>query len=151
MRKQRTREHIIEDLGFNHVERQILYAGYTVLRYPQGNDYSYDGLIQTFNDKGEVQTFRMLFQLKSTDNIQISVNKKSVVFDLSVRDLEYWLSDTVKMLLILYDSKKEIAYFVDLQVYFKEKVIEIGENRKFVRVHIPTDNVVTAQSFQKIN
>lgn len=26
MRKQRTRQHQIEDLGFNHVERQILYA-----------------------------------------------------------------------------------------------------------------------------
>ena len=45
MRKQRTREHIIEDLGFNHVERQVLYAGYTVMRYSQSNDYGYDGLI----------------------------------------------------------------------------------------------------------
>jgi hypothetical protein len=26
MRKRRTREHIIEDLSFNHVERQVLYA-----------------------------------------------------------------------------------------------------------------------------
>ncbi len=39
MRKQRTRQHIIEDLGFNYVERQILYAGFTVQRYTV-NDYT---------------------------------------------------------------------------------------------------------------
>ena len=52
MRKQRTRGHIIEDLGFNHVERQILYVGFTVHRYTH-NDYGYDGLFHTFNERGE--------------------------------------------------------------------------------------------------
>ena len=54
MRKQRTREHVIEALGFNYVERHILYAGYTVMRYSQGNDYGYDGLVQTYNEQGIV-------------------------------------------------------------------------------------------------
>jgi hypothetical protein len=150
MRKQRTREHVIEDLGFNHVERQILYAGYTVMRYTHGNDYGYDGLIQTYNEEGEVGRFRFHFQLKSTDNIQISTDKKSVVFDLSVRDLELWLDDSMMMILILYDAHRETAYYVDLQTYFNENDVKIGENRKFVRVHVPIDNVVTAQNFQKI-
>ena len=47
MRKQRTREHIIEDLGFNYVERQILYAGHIIQRFTQ-NDYGYDGIVYTF-------------------------------------------------------------------------------------------------------
>ncbi len=29
MRKLRTRQHIIEDLGLNQIERHILYAGFT--------------------------------------------------------------------------------------------------------------------------
>ncbi len=33
MRKQRTREHMIEDLGFNHVERQILYDAQKEVAY----------------------------------------------------------------------------------------------------------------------
>jgi hypothetical protein len=151
MRKQRTREHVIEDLGFNHVERQILYAGYTVMRYTHGNDYGYDGLIQTYRKQGEVDDFRLHFQLKSTDSIQFLKKKQSFVFDLSVRDLEYWLRDSMMMILILYDAQRELAYFIDIQTYFNENGIEISKNRKFVRVYIPINNIVTAQSFQKIH
>ena len=150
MRKQRTREHVIEDLGYNHVERQVLYANYTVLRYAHGNDYGYDGLIQTYNEQGEMDRFRLHFQLKSTDNIQLSTDKKTFIFDLSVRDLELWLEDTIKMLLILYDAQREIAYFIDLQRYFNENGIQIQENRKFVRVYILISNIVSAQNFQQI-
>ena len=67
MRKQRTREHIIEDLGFNHVERQILYAGFTVHRYTH-NDYGHDGFFTTFNEVGEIEPHLVQFQLKSNVN-----------------------------------------------------------------------------------
>ena len=148
MRKQRTREHVIEALGFNHVERHILYAGYTVMRYSQGNDYGYDGLVQTYNEQGIVDFFRFHFQLKSTDNIQFLKSKNAFVFDLSVRDLELWLYDSIQMMLILYDARDEIAYFVDLQTYFNENDVKIGKNRKFVRVSIPMGSIVSAESFQ---
>ena len=150
MRKQRTREHVIESLGFNYVERHILYAGYTVMRYSQGNDYGYDGLVQTYNAQGEMEAFRFHFQLKSTDDIQFLKSKNAFVFDLSVRDLELWLHDSVMMLLVLYNAQKETAYFVDLQTYFNENGIKIDKNRKFVRIYIPIDNIVSAQNFQKI-
>ncbi len=73
MRKQRTREHIIEDLGFNHIERQVLYAGYTLQRYTH-NDYGYDALLNTFSDNGEAESHIMYVQLKSTDQIILSLN-----------------------------------------------------------------------------
>jgi Domain of unknown function (DUF4365) len=155
MRKQRTRPHIIEDLGFNHVERQILYAGFTVHRYSSNNDYGYDGLFHTFNERGEYENGIVFFQLKSTDQIQLSQKKKAFVFDLSHRDLELWLADTMTMLLVLYDAQKEIAYYIDLQAYFNENQVEIDEKRKFIRVFIPKENIFTAfaaQSFrQSIN
>ena len=106
MRKQRTREHIIEDLGFNYIERQILYAGFTVERVRQ--DYGHDGFFVTFNEIGEVEPHLIRFQLKSTDFIKFSEKKQSVNFDLSKRDLELWLLDTNKMLLMLYDAQKEL-------------------------------------------
>ena len=100
MRKQRTREHVIEDLGFNHVERQILYAGYTVQRYMH-NDYGYDGLIHTFNEVGEIESDGIYIQLKSTDNIQFSVKSETIVFDLSKRDLELWLMSIISYLQLM--------------------------------------------------
>ncbi len=151
MRKQRTRGHIIEDLGFNYVERQILYAGFTVHRYSSNNDYGYDGLFHIFNERGEYQNGIVFFQLKSTDQMQFSTKKNAFVYDLSHRDLELWLADTMTMLLVLYDAQKEIAYYIDLQDYFKKNSITTDKDWKFIRVYIPKTNIFTqsvAQSFR---
>jgi hypothetical protein len=149
MRKQRTRQHIIEDLGFNHVERQILYAGFTVQRYLV-NDYGYDGLFHTFNELGEIERGMTHFQLKSTDSIQFSEKKKAFSFDLSERDLELWLLNANKMLLILYDAQLEKAYFEDIQMYFRNNEVKFKKGRKFVRIFIPEEKVFNAEAIKKL-
>ena len=63
MKKLRTRQHIIEDLGLNHIERQILLSG-NVLRRFRENDYGYDGMIETFNEQGEAENLIFMIQLK---------------------------------------------------------------------------------------
>jgi Domain of unknown function (DUF4365) len=149
MRKQRTREHIIEDLSFNHVERQILHAGYIMRRNSQ-NDYGYDGLIHTFNSRGEAENFFMSFQLKSTDHINLSQQKEAFTFDLSKQDLELWLRSKNPVLLILYDAQKDIAYFIDLQPYFQENRILLKNVRKFVRVYIPETAVFNSNILKQL-
>ena len=149
MRKQRTRTHMIEDLGFNHVERQILYAGFTVHRITH-NDYGYDGLITTFNEFGEFESGLINFQLKSTDFIQQSKTRASFVFDLSERDLQTWLIESNLMLFVLYDAQLEKAYFLDLQTYFNDNAMEFNKTRKFVRVYIPFTNIFEASMMQYI-
>lgn len=149
MRKQRTRQHIIEDLGFNHVERQILYAGFTIQRYMH-NDYGYDGLFHTYNEVGEIEPQMIHFQLKSTDVIQFSEKEKAFAFDLSQRDLELWLRNSIKMLLILYDAQLEKAYFEDIQEYFRKNTIKFKQGRKFVRIFIPIENVVDARTVKQL-
>jgi hypothetical protein len=145
MRKLRTRQHIIEDLSFNHIEKQILLAGFTMYRIPN-NDYGYDGYIQLFKPTGEVDSSLVHFQLKATDSIKYSESKQAFVFDLSIRDLELWLSKDRKMFLILYDAQKEVAYCIDLQSYF-EKNREVLKNiNKFVRVYLPEHQVFNQQS-----
>ena len=149
MRKQRTREHIIEDLGFNHVEKQILLAGY-ILRRNSQNDYGYDGTINTFNENGEMENFSMRFQLKSTDNIHLSLQKGGFTFDLSRQDLELWLFSLVPVLLILYDAQKDVAYFIDLQAYFNQNKLELENVRKFVRVYIPKKSVFNSIAVKEL-
>ena len=113
MRKRRTRAHIIEALGFNHVERQVLLAGYTLEKII--HDYGYDGHIQPFDENGEVEGGLILLQLKSTDKLKLSDTGESVKFDLSVRDLEFWLSSPNVMILIVYDAQMDKAFFVELK------------------------------------
>ena len=124
MRKLRTRPHVIEDLGFNHIEKQILLAGFTMYRHGI-NDYGVDGFIQCFKETGEIDDKIVNFQLKSTDHIQYLSSKKTFTFDLDVRDLEFWLSNQRQTLLILFDAQKEVSYFIDLAFYFQKIALEI--------------------------
>jgi Domain of unknown function (DUF4365) len=149
MRKRRTRAHIIEDLGFNHVERQVFLAGYTVekIRY----DYGYDGYFQTFNDNGEIESNSIFIQLKSTDNLKLSGKEQnSIIFDLSIRDLELWLLGKEMMLLIVYDAQLEQAFFVDLRVYFSQNKEALINVNKFVRVYIPNKNILNPTSVKEL-
>ena len=149
MKKLRTRQHIIEDLGLNHIERQILLSG-NILRRFRENDYGYDGMIETFNEQGEAENLIFMIQLKSTDNIQFSNDKGGFIVDLSRRDLELWLKNTLTVLLILYDAQGEIAYFVDLQTYFNENRILLKNVRKFVRIFIPPKSVFNKTNIQEL-
>jgi hypothetical protein len=149
MRKQRTRQHIIEDLGFNHIERQILYAGFTIQRNTH-NDYGYDGLVYTFNEQGEINPFNFHIQLKSTDNIRQLTKQKTISFDLSKRDLELWLLSTTKLLVVLYDAQDEVAYFIDLQEYFRENSVLLSTIKKYFRVNIPIANLFNSQSVKQL-
>ena len=145
MRKLRTRQHVIEDLSFNHIEKHILNAGFTMYRITN-NDYGYDGYIQLFKPSGEIVSALVHFQLKSTDHIQYSKSKQAFVFDLSIRDLQLWLSDDRKMLLALYDAQNDVAYYIDLQRYFQENRDALENINKFVRVYLPELQVFNQQS-----
>ena len=149
MKKLRTRKHIIEDLGLNHIERQILLSG-NILKRNQGYDYGYDGTIDTFDEIGQTDNLSFLIQLKSTDFIQSSDEKAGFIVDLSKRDLELWLKSQLPVLLILYDAQSEIAYFVDLQTYFNENRLLLKNVRKFVRIFLPSKSVFNKMSIQEL-
>jgi hypothetical protein len=138
MRKFRTRQHVIEDLGFNFIEKQVFLTGAIIQRY--FHDYGYDGEIQTFDEKGLFETGYILFQLKSTDFPKLSKNEKSLLFDLSKRDLELWLFETVPVVLVLYCANWDKAYFIELTTHFKKNRIELQKVIKFVRIQIPLSN-----------
>lgn len=133
MRKRRTRQHIIADLGVNFVEKQVLLAGYVLVR--EVYDYGNDCYIHTFDAEGETENGEIIVQVKSTDNIRAT--EKGYAFDLSIRDLENWLSNRTPTVLILYDARHDTAYFIELQEYFQEHQETLQNVRKFVRVFVP--------------
>jgi hypothetical protein len=146
MKKQRTRQHIIEDVGFNNVEKPILLAGCIIQRYYA--DYGYDGEIQTFDEDGYYETGYALFQLKSTDKPKFVEQKNAFAFDLSKRDLELWLYEKVPVLIILYDATTDTSYFIELQEYFNKHKLELQNISKFVRIYIPLTNVFDVAAVQ---
>ena len=149
MKKRRTRQHIIEDLGLNHIERQILLSG-NVLRRFSDNDYGYDGMIDTFDEQGQAHNLNLMVQLKSTDVIQQSSQNGGYIVDLSKRDLEHWLTSVVPVLLILYDAQLEISYFTDLQTYFNKNRLLLQNVRKFVRIYLSPQSVFNKSAIQEL-
>ena len=147
MRKQRTRQHFIEDFGMNHIEYHILSAGCTQERYRY--DYGYDSFINTYNENGEYENGRVEIQLKSTDHLKYSAAKKAILFDLEQRDLELWLGSETLFIFVIYDASKEIAYWLDLQDYFQINRDKLKKVNKFVRIYIPSENVLTHKTVQE--
>jgi hypothetical protein len=74
--KTRTREHVIADLGINHVERQLLLCGCTVQRLHP--DYGYDLSMTSFNAQGEIEPGIIYFQVKATDNLPLLADGKTI-------------------------------------------------------------------------
>ena len=146
MKKQRTRQPIIEDLGFNCVEKQVLLSGCIIQRYFA--DYGYDGEIQTFDENGFYETGYALFQLKSTDKSKFIEQQNAFAFDLSKRDLELWLYEKVPVLVILYNATNDTAYFIELQEYFKKHKLELQNIGKFVRIYIPSESIFNIDAVQ---
>ncbi len=147
MRKQRTRQHFIEDFGMNHIEFHVLLAGCTLQR--QYYDYGYDAFINTYNERGEFENNFIQIQLKSTDYLKFSVEKNAVLFDLSKRDLELWLYSDLPVVFVVYDAINRIAYWLDLLDYFKINRDKLKKVNKFVRIYIPSENIFTAETVQK--
>jgi Domain of unknown function (DUF4365) len=147
MRKQRTRQHFIEDFGMNHVERHVLHAHCTLQRHQY--DYGYDAFINTYNENGEYENGTIQIQLKSTDHLKYSKVKDAIVFDLEKRDLELWLYCDTPLIFIVYDAVKESAFWVDLSIYFENNRDSLKKVTKFVRIYIPAKNVLSGQTIQK--
>jgi len=113
-------------------------------------DYGLDAEIRTFTGSGEPETGTILVQIKSTDNIKELPKKNRFTFDLSKRDLEYWLREIVPVILLLYDAKEDVGYYINLQEYFRKEGIFLEKINKFIRVYIPKDNKFTVEAVSKL-
>lgn len=102
MRKRRTRAHVIADLSVRYVEGIVLRCGWTVER--TRHDYGIDLLMQTYNADGEVESGRVLFQLKASDVVRCSADGQWIPLRLEWRDLLFWLNEVKPVILVLYDA-----------------------------------------------
>src|SRR5438034_6400520 len=110
MRKRRTRQHVIADLAINHVERIVLRCGWTVER--MRHDYGIDLMMRTYANTGEAQAGAVYFQVKATDSLPRSADKRSIAVRLAWRDLLFWLNDPFPVVLIIYDAMEDRAYWL---------------------------------------
>jgi hypothetical protein len=141
-RKRRTREHVIADLSFNHVERYILEAGFTCLR--EVSDYGYDLVRTTFDENGYVEPGLVYFQLKASESLTEQGN--GYPFDIDIRDYNRWVFEAVPVILVLYDASRRKGYWVCVQDYFRQTGQQPRPGAKTVRLLVPRRQPVTRRA-----
>lgn len=147
-RKRRTREHVIADLSVNHVERHALLCGYTLERFR--HDYGIDLVLFTYSPEGEVEDECVFLQLKASDGLRLRPGQKTFSFRIERRDLVYWLGQMLPVILIVYDGRKELAYWLYVQSYFQKRhEFNLFTAGKMVTLEFPTTNVVDAGAFRR--
>jgi hypothetical protein len=107
---------VLADLGANYVEKQGLLCGFAVERVRL--DYGIDLTVQTFSRRGEVESSRILFQLKATDRIKVSADGRTVLCRIERAHLAHWPDEPIPVVLVLYDGKADVAYWLYIQRYF---------------------------------
>jgi hypothetical protein len=114
--KQRTREHVIADLGINHLERYILLCGHTAQRIQ--HDYGYNLFMTTYNSRGEIEQGWTYFQVKATSRLLLLKDRRTITWTLSRRDLKLWLGENYPVILVIDQAPRDRAYWLDVQAYF---------------------------------
>jgi hypothetical protein len=146
-RKRRTREHVIEDLSRNFLERQILLRGH-VLERPTVRDYGVDATMFHFAGNGELENGEVRFQLKATDSLNTIKRKTTISLPISMKDLHYWSAEVYPFILVVFDAKSERAFWLDVHEYVEHHRAALDPDQATVNVHISVANELTANSIE---
>jgi hypothetical protein len=138
-RKRRTRQHVIADMSFHHLGYLVVRCGFTF--EAERADYGYDGSIFTFDSRGRIENSYMFVQLKATDRIRLSTDRKRILFRVSRRDISLWEDEIVPVYLVVFDARREKAYWIYFQKYIQER----GIRAKKMKTETITVELVASQ------
>ncbi len=147
-RKRRTRQHVIADLGINHVERQALLAGFAIDRVQP--DYEVDSYVSTYDDSGAVENGYLLVQVKATDHLTMLADQRTVAQRVERADVDWWVGDLLLVVLVVYDAQNDVAYCLDVQPYFAHRgIVAPGGLTGAVTIHLPIADRLDAAAFRR--
>lgn len=137
-RKRRPREHVIAEMGVNFLERQVLRRGHQLRRVSEP-EYGTDAVMLHFTPESrEIENGWVEFQVKATDQPHFIDDGKSVACVVEMAHLHFWYWEVAHpFILVLYDAPKHRAFWIDVQAYVDQNVIE---DRDTVTIRIPTAN-----------
>jgi hypothetical protein len=149
LRKLRTREHVLEDLSRNHLERHVLRSGGVVER--PYRDYGYDLIMTSLNERGEIEAGNVFFQLKATDDLPLLADGKTISWVISRRDLLLWLDEVFPVILVVYDGKNDRAFWLDVQAYFAGRPsADLFQAGQTINVHLRLSDRLNDRSMREI-
>ncbi len=144
IRKRRTREHVLEDLSENYLERRVLEAGH-LLRRPS-RDYGVDVTMFHFSETGEIENGEVRFQLKASDRGKLIRNGLYLSIPVKTADLHYWSMEFHPFILVTYIALEDCAYWLDVDQYVQQNSGSMNFDQNTINVRIPVANRLTTES-----
>lgn len=105
--------------------------------------------METYNAKGELEADFVLFQLKATDHLKRTADGTAVVLRVERVDLDSWFGQTFPVVLVVYDTRAEVAYWLYLQARYPRGRGLPKTAGATVTVHIPTANVLNEDAIRR--
>jgi len=148
--KFRTRAHVIADLSVNYVERFVIQEGHSCERFEK--DYGYDLQIFTF-ENGAFENGYVYLQIKATDDLKLVKEDSAIAFPADRADINLWNGETYPVILVVWDAKTEIGYWLYIQPYLKnlEKTgkFPLPAGQATITVYLPVTNIIDGASIKK--
>jgi hypothetical protein len=146
-KKRRTHEHVIADLAVNYVERLVLLSGHTLHRIT--HDYGLDGVLTTYNARGEVENGVIWLQLKATDRPRLVDDRRALAVRVQRRDLVYWMGEQYPVILVLYEATGDRAFWLHVQDEFAGgKLFELARAGASMTCHVAVEQLLTRDTIQ---
>ena len=114
------------------------------------HDYGVDLILYTYDRNGEIENGGIPVQLKATDRIRHSKRQKVMRHSVSRSDLKHWLKEPLPVILVLYDARKDVAYWQYVQAYFESRqgrTVTVAQ--RSVTVHLPIANMLDKDAIRK--
>ena len=143
-RKVRTREHVLADLSYNFLERQVLRRGHW-LDCP-ANDYGIDATMFHHNQGGEIENGEVRFQLKASDCLKVGGDGDWIAQRVETRDIRYWYFELYPVILVAYDAGANRAYWLHVQQYVAERPTLMDSTAARTTVRIPVRNKLSIRA-----
>jgi hypothetical protein len=144
--KRRTREHIIEEMSLNFLERKVLERGHQLVPASR-REYGWDATMFHFSpETGELENGEIRFQLKATDHL--ADDKPFAICQVATQDLHYWYWEAQRLpfVLVLYDAIRNRAYWLDIRRYIDDILSGLDIEQKTVQVRFPWTNKMTVKT-----
>ena len=149
LRKRRTREHVIEEMSLNFLERKVLERGHMLVRGPQ-REYGWDATMFHFSpESGEIENGEVRIQVKATDHLDSE--RAFAVCRVQTRDLHYWYweDQQIPFVVVLYDAQRHRGFWVAMRHFVEQRRLEIEPEQQTIELQIPWSNRLTVRAIDR--
>lgn len=138
---------MIADLSYNFLERKVLQRGHW-LDSPR-NDYGIDATMFHHNQRGEVESGEVRFQLKATGKLRISRDGEWIPQVVEIRDLRYWYFEPYPVIIVVYDAVRNRAFWLHVQDFADRNPRLMESTAESVTLRIPIRNMVNLRAIDR--